>query len=68
VLKDSAYLSVIAFAELTYVATNIVATEFRVFEMFAVLAVTYLGMVLLLSWGLSRITAHLAARGTVGDA
>ncbi len=67
VLKDSAYLSVIAYAELTYVATNIVAIEFRVFEMFAVLAATYLGMVLLLSWGLSRITAHLARRGTVGD-
>ena len=37
VLKDSAYLSVIAFAEITYVAMNIVANDFRVFEMFAVL-------------------------------
>jgi len=67
VLKDSAYLSVIAFAEITYVAMNIVATDFRVFEMFAVLGVTYLGMVLVLSGLLNRVRLNLARRGTVGD-
>jgi polar amino acid transport system permease protein len=67
VLKDSAYLSVIAFAEITYVAMNIVATDFRVFEMFAVLGATYLSMVLLLSALLNRVRMNLARRGTVGD-
>jgi polar amino acid transport system permease protein len=67
ILKDSAYLSVIAYAELTYVAMNIVANDFRVFEMFAVLGVTYLGIVLLLSALLNRVRLQLARRGTVGD-
>jgi polar amino acid transport system permease protein len=67
ILKDSAYLSVIAYAEITYVAMNIVATDFRVFEMFAVLGVTYPGMVLLLSGLMNRVRANLAHRGTVGD-
>jgi polar amino acid transport system permease protein len=67
ILKDSAYLSVIAYAELTYVAMNIVATDFRVFEMFTVLGVTYLGMVLLLSGLMNHVRAGLARRGTVGD-
>ena len=67
VLKDSAYLSVIAFAEITYAAMNIVATDFRVFEMFAVLGATYLSMVLMLSALLNRVRMNLARRGTVGD-
>ncbi len=67
VLKDSAYLSVIAFAEITYVAMNIVANDFRVFEMFAVLGATYLSIVLMLSALLNRVRLNLARRGTVGD-
>jgi polar amino acid transport system permease protein len=67
ILKDSAYLSVIAYAELTYVAMNIVATDFRVFEMFAVLGTVYLAMVLLLSALLNRVRRGLAQSGTVGD-
>jgi polar amino acid transport system permease protein len=67
ILKDSAYLSVIAYAELTYVAMNIVATDFRVFEMFTVLGVTYLGMVLMLSGLLNHVRLNLARRGTVGN-
>jgi polar amino acid transport system permease protein len=67
ILKDSAYLSVIAYAELTYVAMNIVATDFRVFEMFTVLGLTYLGIVLLLSGLMNHVRANLARRGTVGD-
>ncbi len=67
VLKDSAYLSVIAFAEVTYVAMNIVANDFRVFEMFAVLGATYLSIVLMLSALLNRVRLNLARRGTVGD-
>lgn len=68
VLKDSAYLSVIAYAELTYVAMNIVANDFRVFEMFAVLGVTYLGIVLLLSGLLNHVRRALARQGSVADA
>jgi polar amino acid transport system permease protein len=67
ILKDSAYLSVIAYAELTYVAMNIVANDFRVFEMFTVLGVTYLGIVLLLSGLLNHVRRRLARQGTVGD-
>lgn len=67
VLKDSAYLSVIAFAELTYVSMNIVANDFLIFEMFAVLAITYLGLVLLLSFAMNSARIALERRGTVGD-
>lgn len=67
ILKDTAYLSAIGFAELTYVATNIVANDFRVFEMFSILGLVYLGLVLMLSLSANRVHERLKARGTVAN-
>ncbi|MCC6467080.1 MAG: amino acid ABC transporter permease [Alphaproteobacteria bacterium] len=50
VLKNSSYLQAIGLAELTFVAMDRVASEFRTLEMFAAIGTLYLGLVLLLSW------------------
>jgi His/Glu/Gln/Arg/opine family amino acid ABC transporter permease subunit len=60
VLKNTALMTAIGFPELTNTALDFVATDFRTYEMFFVLAVTYLTIV----WGLSglirALEAHLA--------
>src|ERR671934_837859 len=60
VLKNTALMTAIGFPELTNTALDFVATDFRTYEMFFVLAVTYLSIV----WGLSALIraleAHLA--------
>jgi His/Glu/Gln/Arg/opine family amino acid ABC transporter permease subunit len=58
VLKNTSLLLVIGYAELTNVATNIQAITFRTFEMFTVLAVTYLAIV----WALSALIRLLESR------
>jgi His/Glu/Gln/Arg/opine family amino acid ABC transporter permease subunit len=59
VLKNTAIVGVaIGFAEVTYVAYNIQAVTFRVFEMFFVLGVVYLVIV----WSLSLLIRLLEAR------
>jgi polar amino acid transport system permease protein len=55
VLKNSAYLQAIGFAELTFVAMEKVASEFRTLEMFAAIGVLYIGLVLILSWLVRRL-------------
>lgn len=50
VLKNSAYLQAIGLGELTFVAMEKVAMEFRTLEMFAAIGVLYLGLVLTMSW------------------
>ena len=65
VIKDTSYLSAIAFAELTYVATSAIATTYRVFEFFTVLAVSYLTIVLLFTFALHKVDACLGLRGSV---
>jgi len=50
VLKNSAYLQTIGLAELTFVAMERVAMEFRTLEMFAAIGVLYLSLVLTLSF------------------
>jgi len=55
VLKNSAYLQAIGLAELTFVAMEKVASEFRTLEMFASIGVLYLGLVLTLSWLVRRL-------------
>lgn len=55
VLKNSAYLQAIGLAELTFVAMEKVAMEFRTLEMFAAIGVLYLGLVLSLSWLVRRL-------------
>jgi polar amino acid transport system permease protein len=59
VLKNTAIVGVaIGYAELTYVAYNILAVTFRTFEMFFVLGVVYLAIV----WALSALIRLLEAR------
>ncbi|MGE0725024.1 MAG: amino acid ABC transporter permease [Alphaproteobacteria bacterium] len=59
VLKNSAYLQAIGLAELTFVAMEKVASEFRTLEMFFAIGVLYLALVLLLSWLVRSIEHHL---------
>lgn len=59
VLKNSSYLQAIGFAELTFVAMNRVAMDFRTLEMFASIGVLYLVIVLALSAAVRRFEAHL---------
>lgn len=55
ILKNSAYLQAIGLAELTFVAMDRVAMDFRTLEMFAAIGVLYLGLVLLLSFAVRRL-------------
>ncbi|MGF7206158.1 polar amino acid transport system permease protein [Skermanella aerolata] len=59
VLKNSAYLQAIGLAELTFVAMDRVALDFRILEMFAAIGVLYLGIVLILSLFLRRLEGVL---------
>jgi His/Glu/Gln/Arg/opine family amino acid ABC transporter permease subunit len=58
VLKNTALMTAIGFPELTHVALDFVAVDFRTYEMFFVLAVTYLSIV----WALSALIRALEAR------
>lgn len=55
VLKNSAYLQAIGLAELTFVAMDRVATDFRTLEMFAAIGALYLGLVLILSFAVRHL-------------
>lgn len=55
VLKNSAYLQAIGLAELTFVAMDRVAMDFRTLEMFAAIGTIYLGLVLILSFCVRRL-------------
>jgi polar amino acid transport system permease protein len=55
VLKNSAYLQAIGLGELTFVAMEKMAREFRTLEMFAAIGVLYLVLVLILSWLVRRL-------------
>jgi len=54
-LKNSSYLQAIGLAELTFVALDRVATDFRALEMFAALGVLYVGLVFALSAAAARL-------------
>ncbi len=58
-LKNSSFLQAIGLAELTFVAVDRIAMDFRLLEMFASLFVVYLGLVFLLSFAVGRLEAHL---------
>jgi His/Glu/Gln/Arg/opine family amino acid ABC transporter permease subunit len=58
VLKNTALLTAVAVPELTNTALDLLATDFRTWEMLAVLAVTYLALV----WGLSALIRLLERR------
>jgi His/Glu/Gln/Arg/opine family amino acid ABC transporter permease subunit len=60
-VKNSAYLSAIGLQELTGVAFDRIATDFRAFEMLAVLLVGYLVVVLSLSASVRVLEHHLHA-------
>ena len=59
-LKNSAYLQTIGLAELTFVAMDRMAMDFRTLEMFTAICVVYLALVLLLSVLAGLLEAHLA--------
>jgi polar amino acid transport system permease protein len=60
-IKNSAYLSAIGVQELTGVAFDRIASDFRAFEMLAVLLVGYLSVVLSLSFAVRGIEYRLQA-------
>ena len=57
VLKNSSYMQVIGLAELTYVATERSAMDFRTLENFAVICAFYLALI----WGLSYVVRRIEA-------
>jgi polar amino acid transport system permease protein len=58
-LKNSSYLQTIGLAELTFVALDRVATDFRALEMFAALGVAYVALVFALSAAAARLERRL---------
>jgi polar amino acid transport system permease protein len=60
-IKNSAYLSAIGMQELTGVAFDRIASDFRAFEMLAVLLVGYLSVVLSLSFSVRLLEHRLQA-------
>lgn len=58
-LKNSSYLQAIGLAEMTFVAIDRIALEFRTIELFAAICVFYLVLVLALSAGAARLEAVL---------
>lgn len=61
VLKNSSYLQAIGLAELTFVAMDRVAMDFRTLEMFCAIGVMYLVIVLILSASVRRLETVLQA-------
>ncbi|WP_138464367.1 amino acid ABC transporter permease [Poseidonocella sp. HB161398] len=61
VLKNSSYLQAIGLAELTFVAMNRVAMDFRTLEMFVSIGAIYLVIVLALSAGVRQLEQVLQA-------
>jgi polar amino acid transport system permease protein len=58
-LKNSSYLQAIGLAELTFVAVDRIATDFRAIEMFSAICVIYLVLVAILALLTGRLSAHL---------
>jgi His/Glu/Gln/Arg/opine family amino acid ABC transporter permease subunit len=58
-LKNSSYLQAIGLMELTFVAVDRIATDFRPLEMFSAILVLYLGMVAVLTWCAHRLAIRL---------
>lgn len=63
VFKNSSFMIAISFPELTETTVNIVAVSFRVFELFIVIGVVYLGLVWLMSLGAQFIERRFAVPG-----
>lgn len=61
VLKNSSYLQAVGVAELTFVAMNRVAMDFRTLEMFLAIGTIYLVIVLVLSAAVRRLEVVLQA-------
>lgn len=58
-LKNSSYLQAIGLAELTFVAVDRIATDFRAIEMFSAICVIYLVLVGILALLTGRLSARL---------
>lgn len=59
-IKDSSLVSVIAVADMTYVAKNIVTTTFRAFEVWLAIAAFYFILSFVLSLAVRRLETRLA--------
>ncbi|MBA1246231.1 amino acid ABC transporter permease [Pseudomonas luteola] len=58
-LKNSSYLQAIGLAELTFVAVDRIATDFRAIEMFSAICAMYLTLVAILALCTGRLAAYL---------
>jgi polar amino acid transport system permease protein len=58
-LKNSSYLQVIGFAELTFVAMDRISADFRTIEMLSAICVIYLALILILSFFTHRLARFL---------
>lgn len=63
VFKNSSFMIAISYPELTETTVNIVAVTFRVFELFIVIGVIYLGLVWMLSLGAQYLERRFAVPG-----
>lgn len=63
VFKNSSFMVAISYPELTETAVDIVATTFRVFEMFLAIGVVYLALVWLMSLGAGAVERRFAIPG-----
>ncbi len=58
-VKNSAMLQAVGLMELTFVAVDRMAMDFRILEMFTVMLVVYVALVFLLSFASNRLEAYL---------
>jgi glutamine transport system permease protein len=62
-LKDTSLLVVIGVAELTRVGQEIIAVNFRAFEVWLTVGLTYLAMTMTIAWVLRKIERRGGASG-----
>jgi glutamine transport system permease protein len=63
-LKDTSLLTVIGVAELTRVGQEVIAVNFRAFEVWLTVGLTYLVMTMSIAWALKHVEGRLS--GAVG--
>ena len=59
--KDTSLVTVIGLADLTKVAIQIQARTYQAFMPFVGIALVYLAVVMLMTWGLGKVERRLAA-------
>jgi len=59
-LKDSSLVSAIGLAELAYAARTVAGVYSRYWEPYLTISFAYLGLTMLMAWGISRLERHLS--------